>query len=80
MTRTMTQQRPHTPDLAYLSNTAALPAVSTVLVRAAVTWAKWRQTARTRKTLSDLDPHLLRDVGIPFEEAFREARKPFWMR
>lgn len=76
----MTRTQILTPDLAYLSNTAALPAVSKVLVRAAVTWAKWRRTARTRKTLAGLDPHLLRDVGIPYEEALREARKPFWMR
>jgi len=67
-------------DLAYLGDLPRLPAVSAVLVRAAVTWATWRMRARTRKPLKDLDPHLLRDVGIPLDEALREARKPFWMR
>lgn len=69
-----------TSDLAYLGTLPRLPAFSVFLVRAAVKWADWRQLAQTRMTLKNLDPHLLRDVGIPYEEAMREAKKPFWMR
>jgi uncharacterized protein YjiS (DUF1127 family) len=31
-----------------------------------------------RRTLRDLDDHLLRDIGVTREQAEREAHKPFW--
>jgi uncharacterized protein YjiS (DUF1127 family) len=31
-----------------------------------------------RRTLHDLDDHLLRDIGVTREQAEREAHKPFW--
>ena len=33
---------------------------------------------RSRKALSDLDDHLLRDIGVTEEEARREAKRPVW--
>jgi uncharacterized protein YjiS (DUF1127 family) len=39
------------------------------------------QRARQRRALTELTelgPHLLRDIGISYEEARREAAKPFW--
>lgn len=31
-----------------------------------------------RKTLKDLDDHMLRDIGLTREEAMIEAEKPVW--
>ncbi|MEM8790117.1 MAG: DUF1127 domain-containing protein [Pseudomonadota bacterium] len=39
----------------------------------------WAQRARSRRHLSDLPPHLLRDIGVTREEAEHEASKPFWL-
>ena len=35
---------------------------------------RWHQ----RRTLLELDEHLLGDIGITRRQAEREARKPFW--
>jgi uncharacterized protein YjiS (DUF1127 family) len=35
---------------------------------------RWHQ----RRTLLELDEHLLRDIGITRRQAEQEARKPFW--
>ncbi|MCX7286476.1 MAG: DUF1127 domain-containing protein [Rhodobacterales bacterium] len=33
---------------------------------------------RDRRALAQLDPHLLRDIGLTRDEADGEAIKPFW--
>ncbi|MEM9371675.1 MAG: DUF1127 domain-containing protein [Pseudomonadota bacterium] len=38
----------------------------------------WRHRARTRMELSDLEPHMLRDIGVTPEQAEHEIAKPFW--
>ena len=38
----------------------------------------WIDRAHQRRALSDLDDHLLRDIGVSREEARREAMRPFW--
>ncbi|MEM9046335.1 MAG: DUF1127 domain-containing protein [Pseudomonadota bacterium] len=38
----------------------------------------WRHRSRSRQHLSDLPPHLLRDIGVTQDEAHRESGKPFW--
>jgi uncharacterized protein YjiS (DUF1127 family) len=41
----------------------------------------WMQRARQRQALADLTelgPHLLRDIGISYQEARFESEKPFW--
>jgi uncharacterized protein YjiS (DUF1127 family) len=35
---------------------------------------------RALRELSDDDPHLLRDIGLTRQEAYREAAKWFWQR
>ena len=40
--------------------------------------ASWSDRARQRRRLTDLDDHLLRDIGKTRAEALREAGKPFW--
>ena len=38
----------------------------------------WQNRARQRSHLSELDGHLLADMGLSPDEAAREAAKPFW--
>lgn len=38
----------------------------------------WYQNWRTRRQLSQLDSHLLKDIGVSIGEAEHEASKPFW--
>jgi uncharacterized protein YjiS (DUF1127 family) len=39
----------------------------------------WRRH-RSRVMLAELDPHLLKDIGVTYAEAENEANKPFWHR
>ena len=38
----------------------------------------WMQRSRQRKQLSQLDSHLLKDIGLTEEMAAKEIAKPFW--
>lgn len=38
----------------------------------------WTLRRRTRRTLSELDAHLLEDIGITEADARYEAHRPFW--
>jgi uncharacterized protein YjiS (DUF1127 family) len=40
--------------------------------------AMWFARSRQRRALAELDDRLLRDIGVTFEQARREAAKPFW--
>jgi uncharacterized protein YjiS (DUF1127 family) len=46
------------------------------------TIARWIARARQRRALLEIaernDLHLLKDIGVSQQEAFREADKPFW--
>jgi len=48
------------------------------------TIARWIARFRQRRALYEIaerdDQHLLKDIGVSREEAFREADKPFWRR
>lgn len=41
-------------------------------------FAHWRERARQRKTLAQLDDRLLRDIGLSRYDAQWESKKPFW--
>ncbi len=49
-----------------------------VFVKAAKTLRQWQVRAEQRHHLGELDPHVLRDIGVTVEQAKAEARKPFW--
>jgi uncharacterized protein YjiS (DUF1127 family) len=40
--------------------------------------AVWSRVARERRRLAELDGHILKDIGLTPEEAYREASRPFW--
>ena len=40
--------------------------------------ALWIERVRQRRFLSELDDHMLRDIGVTRVEAARECEKPFW--
>jgi uncharacterized protein YjiS (DUF1127 family) len=40
--------------------------------------ARCRARSRQREALSELDDHLLEDIGVTRQQASAEAAKPFW--
>lgn len=40
--------------------------------------AEWRRLSEERRRLAELDPRLLRDIGVDSAEAATEAARPFW--
>jgi uncharacterized protein YjiS (DUF1127 family) len=55
-----------------------LPPLARVLHGLTLVVLRWEERRLTRRTLRDLDPHLLRDIGIPPDVAWREGNKRFW--
>jgi uncharacterized protein YjiS (DUF1127 family) len=39
---------------------------------------QWHVRAEQRRELRNLPAHVLKDVGVSWEDAYREYRKPFW--
>lgn len=39
----------------------------------------WLERRRQRRTLLELNDHLLKDIGVTRLEAQREGHKPFWL-
>jgi uncharacterized protein YjiS (DUF1127 family) len=56
------------------SATAVVPLVRGWLIAL----ARMHERSCQRRTLRDLDDHLLRDIGVTREQAEGEAHKPFW--
>lgn len=74
----MTNVTEHPTHLAYLTNRPALPMVAEAAIGFAVLVTKWSVRKRTRRQLSRLDAHQLRDIGLQREDAMREGTLPFW--
>lgn len=68
----------HSAHIALLNAQSRLPTVAHLFVVAAVVVTKWDMRRRTRKSLSQLEPHLLSDIGLTEGRAKTEAGKPFW--
>lgn len=58
--------------------TQTLPPLSRLVVEFGLTLAAWEMRRATRTNLAQLDPHILRDIGLTPEQAQSEAAKPFW--
>ena len=63
-----------------LKNRFALryPTVSGAFAEAWSTIDLWRERARQRRSLAEMSPEMLRDIGISRSAARGEAAKPFW--
>ncbi|MGL5008788.1 MAG: DUF1127 domain-containing protein [Paracoccaceae bacterium] len=57
---------------------ASLPSLSRLLRNAARLVTAWQDRSRTRRNLANLDPHLVRDIGLEREAVLTECEKPFW--
>ena len=57
---------------------ARLPLLSRLAFDFAFTVAKWQMRSVTRKSLTKLDSHMLRDIGMKPSDAHFESTKRFW--
>lgn len=70
----------HTAQLSLLNSQASLPKLARICVIAAVAVTVWDMRRATRKSLSRLEPHELRDIGLTPGMARAEANKAFYQR
>jgi uncharacterized protein YjiS (DUF1127 family) len=56
----------------------ALEAVFDTVIGVVGVLVRWQERATVRQCLSQLDRHLLEDIGVSSIDALRESRKPFW--
>ena len=70
---------PRTAPFAPLSLlTQPLPPMAGLMLSVTLLVLRWETLRRTRKDLSRLDQHMLRDIGMDQINAQTEAAKPFW--
>ena len=61
----------------FVTTASTLPSL---IRRIVLTVSVWRQRAEARRSLVELDPRSLRDIGISPAAAAFEADKPFWRK
>ena len=52
--------------------------VDTAITRALDQFLTWNQRLRDRRTLGQLDAHMLHDIGLSQADVEHEVGKPFW--
>lgn len=57
----------------------AFAKVRRFIVKALEKLVIWQERAEQRQALSELNGHMLKDIGVSAADADREARKPFWI-
>ncbi len=55
-----------------------LPPLAGMLFSLTLLVLRWETLRRTRKDLSRLAPHMLKDIGMDRAQALMECAKPFW--
>ena len=55
-----------------------LPPLARVAFSLTVMVLAWEERRHSRRALRRLDAHLLRDIGLSENDAFIEAKKPYW--
>lgn len=68
----------HTALIQNLNAQSNLPVVAGIAVKFAVVVTRWDTRRKTRRALKQLEPHMLRDIGLDRLSAQAEASKPFW--
>jgi len=68
----------HTAHINVLNSQTNLPLVAGLAVKFAVIVTKWDTRRKSRRTLTDMEPHMLHDIGLDRSSANLEASKPFW--
>ena len=53
--------------------------VRRVVVKCLQKFVIWQERAEQRHALSELDERMLKDIGVTNADAYKEARKPFWL-
>lgn len=61
-----------------LNSGLSMPVLAQWARNIAVQLSAWDHRRRSRKSLGQLEDHLLRDIGLTHSTAFAEADKPFW--
>ncbi|MBT8156015.1 DUF1127 domain-containing protein [Epibacterium ulvae] len=74
----MTYIARHHPQIAYLLERSALPMPAQIAIAFAVMVTKWSIRSRTRRQLSHLDAHILKDIDVTKGMARHESTLPFW--
>ena len=57
----------------------ALGKVRHAVVKCLRIFVIWQERAEQRHALSALNEHMLKDIGVTHADAYKEARKPFWL-
>lgn len=57
----------------------ALAKVRRVMVKCLNLIVVWQDRAEQRHALSELNERMLKDIGVSNVDAYKEARKPFWL-
>ena len=52
--------------------------IEALLIKLFDTLQLWIERHQQRKQLSQLNEHLLKDIGISHSEVWHETQKPFW--
>lgn len=57
----------------------ALAKVRRIIVKCLQIIVVWQDRAEQRHALSELNERMLKDIGVSNVDAYKEARKPFWL-
>lgn len=57
----------------------ALAKIRRVMVKCLNSIVVWQDRAEQRQALSELNERMLKDIGVSNVDAYKEARKPFWL-
>ncbi len=66
------------PDPRAVSVAGTLRALGRGVLRTGAVLVEWRRRARDRAFLAEMEPRMLRDIGVSEENRRQEAAKPFW--
>lgn len=73
----MSASLPLSPMIALAAH-RPLPPFARAAFNVALVILAWEERRQSRRHLSNLDAHLLRDIGLTLREAEDEVAKPFW--